>query len=306
VSSYDGGKGGAGVWQWIVNQMPPHETYVEAFLGDGAVLRHKRPARRTIGIEINPAVVETRWANHGLPGTTIVCGDALVHLDWDWAPDTFIYLDPPYLMETRSSQRQLYQFELAERAQHLDLLALVKRLPCMMAISGYWSALYEQELAGWRTSSFWTVNRAGTRVQEWLWMNYPPPLELHDYRYLGRNFRERERIKRKTQRWTARLRTMPDLERYALMEAIGTLRSSISPDVAVAAGITENDDIDEPTLEIVSPGAAMGAPIAACDEGIPSPDLAIDAGDCAIELAPAETAMPPAASSDRAMLQQRK
>jgi len=26
-------------------------------------------------------------------------------------------------------------------------------------------------------------------------MNYPPPAKLHDYRYLGNNFRRRERIK---------------------------------------------------------------------------------------------------------------
>lgn len=258
--SYDGGKGGPGVWQWIINNMPPHRTYVEAFLGGGAILRHKRPAERSIGIELNPAVVAERWQNHGLPGTTIVCGDALVHLDWQWAPDTLVYLDPPYLMETRSSQRQLYEFELAEHHEHAELLALIKHLPCMVAISGYYSTLYSEQLPGWRTSTFWTVNRAGTRVQEWLWMNYPTPLELHDYRYLGANFRERERIKRKKQRWTARLKTMPDLERYALLEAIEALRaSSISPETAMAAATANSDD------EISSLDLAVGAPLA--DDG---------------------------------------
>lgn len=42
----------------------------------------------------------------------------------------------------------------------------------------------------------------------------------HDYRYLGRNFRERERIKRKKQRWVPRLENMPRLERQALLSAI--------------------------------------------------------------------------------------
>ena len=35
---------------------------------------------------------------------------------------------------------------------------------------------------------------------EWLWMNYAEPAELHDLRYLGSNFREHERIKRKKTR----------------------------------------------------------------------------------------------------------
>jgi hypothetical protein len=31
--------------------------------------------------------------------------------------------------------------------------------------------------------------------------NFPEPVALHDYRYLGEDFRQRERIKRKKQRW---------------------------------------------------------------------------------------------------------
>ncbi len=58
---------------------------------------------------------------------------------------------------------------------------------------------------------------------EWIWMNYPAPLELHDYRYLGDTFRERERIKRKSQRWVARLKKMPVLERQALLSAIDSM-----------------------------------------------------------------------------------
>jgi hypothetical protein len=38
---------------------------------------------------------------------------------------------------------------------------------------------------------------------------------------LGEDFRQRERIKRKKQRWLNRLRTMPILERQALLAAIG-------------------------------------------------------------------------------------
>ncbi|WP_203415563.1 hypothetical protein [Candidatus Scalindua japonica] len=55
-------------------------------------------------------------------------------------------------------------------------------------------------------------------------MNYNIPVEVHEYRYLGNNFRERERIKRKTQRWTARLQSMPILERQALLSAMDIVR----------------------------------------------------------------------------------
>ncbi|MCP5006115.1 MAG: hypothetical protein GY941_19575, partial [Planctomycetes bacterium] len=55
---------------------------------------------------------------------------------------------------------------------------------------------------------------------EWLWMNYPAPVELHDYRYLGDTFRQREKIKKKTAVWVKKFQSMPVLERQGLLSAI--------------------------------------------------------------------------------------
>jgi DNA adenine methylase len=88
-------------------------------------------------------------------------------------------------------------------------------------ISGYYSDLYADALSSWNTANFQTINRGEKVVTEWLWYNYPEPIALHDYRYLGEDFRERERIKRKKQRRMNRLRTMSILERRALLAAIG-------------------------------------------------------------------------------------
>lgn len=233
MNSYDGGKGGAGVYQWIINHIPRHSHYVDLFLGNSAVMRYKRPADVSVGVEINGAVIAEYWRFASLPGLIVRQGDALdflSELEQEADQDTFVYADPPYLLSTRSCQRPLYQFEFLDIEQHRALLAALRSLPCMVAISGYWSELYELELSDWRHDTFWTVNRAGARVEEWLWMNYPTPLELHDYRYLGNNFRERERIKRKKQRWVERLKTMPDQERYALLDALGSLRSDTTRD----------------------------------------------------------------------------
>jgi hypothetical protein len=51
---YAGGKNGAGVYQTIINLMPPHDVYIEPFLGGGAIMRQKRPA------------VRFRWAQNDL------------------------------------------------------------------------------------------------------------------------------------------------------------------------------------------------------------------------------------------------
>jgi hypothetical protein len=80
--------------------------------------------------------------------------------------------------------------------------------------------MYAKALKGWNSIRYQAMTRGGSQATEWVWFNFPPPVALHDYRYLGKNFRERERIKRKKARWTARLERMPVLERQSLLAAI--------------------------------------------------------------------------------------
>jgi len=105
--------------------------------------------------------------------------------------------------------------------QHEELLETLKSLPCKVMISGYESRLYAESLKGWHTHSYQAACHHGVAV-EWLWMNYPPPIELHDYQYLGDGFRQRDRIRSKSKRWVAKLKSMPVLERQALLSAIQT------------------------------------------------------------------------------------
>lgn len=217
---FPGGKNGAGVYQTIINQMPPHRVYIEAFAGSGAVLRNKLPARESIAIDAD-AVPLADIASLNLPGLAIVHGDALQFLRcYPWKGDELIYCDPPYLMETRSSGRAIYRHEFATEAEHLELLSLLLTIQASIVISGYASRMYDEVLRGWRRSTFMTMTRGGRMAEEVLWMNYPQPVTLHDYRWLGANYRERERIKRKMARWAARLRKMPAQERYAMLAAL--------------------------------------------------------------------------------------
>lgn len=39
--SYLGSKAASGVYQKIIAEMPPHDTYIETHLGSGAVMFHK-------------------------------------------------------------------------------------------------------------------------------------------------------------------------------------------------------------------------------------------------------------------------
>jgi hypothetical protein len=90
----------------------------------------------------------------------------------------------------------------------------------MVMVSGYWSRLYADSFSSWNSFSFEAQTRGGSTATEYAWFNYPEPVQLHDYSFLGDNFRERERIKRKKQRWVSRLQRMPMLERRSLLNAI--------------------------------------------------------------------------------------
>jgi DNA adenine methylase len=221
VDTYPGGKNGAGVYHWLINRMPLHDRYAEPFLGHGAVLRHKRPARLSWGCDPDPRVID-RWRRRPpIPGAHIYQGDGLAFLrNNDFGPGDLVYVDPPYLYSTRSSARPIYECEFGTPAQHGELLALARVQRCMVMVSGYYSEQYAATLSDWRAEQFRTTTRGGKLAVEWVWFNFPEPDRLHDWRYLGTDYRDRERMKKMRRRWAAKLDRMPDMERAALLEAL--------------------------------------------------------------------------------------
>ena len=232
--TYPGGKNAAGVYQRIINHMPPHDIYIEAFLGSGAVMRNKRPARQNVGIDLSRDALDLCRDLAGADGNdfTLLEGDAIKLLpslgmtlsDSPRSPlkssRTLIYVDPPYMAETRKGG-DLYAHELDDKA-HKRLIALLKSATCMVMISGYRSALYEAELSQFHRIDYMAQTRRGM-VEESLWMNFAPPVALHDYSHLGGNYRERERIKRKKARWAAKIEKMDRQERLAVMDVLTTI-----------------------------------------------------------------------------------
>ena len=214
--NYPGGKGG--FYQKLINLMPPHEVYIETHLGGGAVIRNKCPAQINIGIEIDPSVIKM-WSGIRHKNIQLICGDAIEFLkQYKFTGKELVYCDPPYLRNTRKKFYPIYQYEYTVE-QHIELLKTIKSLPCMVMISGYESPLYVESLKSWHQHSFQAKTHNGTAIES-VWMNYSHPKELHDYQFLGDDYRERERIKRRTKRWLSRLRKMPVLERKALLSAI--------------------------------------------------------------------------------------
>ncbi len=221
LSTYPGGKNGAGVWQRLISMMPPHRAYFEMFLGSGAIMRRKRRAAVNVGIDVDTRVIDAHLGDPELAGVELhaECFSKWLHPRRDWRCDDLIYLDPPYLGSARSSNREIYAWELLTEDSHAVILQLATSLPAMVMISGYPSALYDDALKGWRREEYMAQTRGGPK-REVVWMNFPEPTELHDYRFLGADYHDRCRLKRKIFRWASRLKKLPALERAAILAAL--------------------------------------------------------------------------------------
>ncbi len=239
MKHFVGSKGGAGVAQWLISLMPAHRVYCEPFLGRGVVMNTKTPAAVNIGIDYDAGIIAdfvrrrcqsnlTVRSGPAEPETAIVHGNALTLLpvlkaESDW----LFYCDPPYLLSTRSCKRNYYVREMLSEKEHGILLSILTRLPGMVMISGYYSDFYAARLKGWRTSNFWTVDRRGHPKQERIWMNYAACGKLHDSRFVGNGFTDRQRIRRKAGRWQRKFLAMPAHERQAVLDSLLTMPAGI-------------------------------------------------------------------------------
>ncbi|MBD8204783.1 DNA adenine methylase [Pseudomonas viridiflava] len=210
---YPGGKGKC--YQRLINLMPPHQTYIESHLGGGAVMRNKKAAQRSIGLDLDSNVIH-RWQAEQPLACELHRIDALSFLEaFSYTGKELVYVDPPYLPETRRRSK-VYRCDYTS-ADHLRLLRCLISLPCMVMISGYPNELYDRELAGWRKVSFAAKTHVDVR-EEVVWMNFDVPSRLHDSRYRGETFRDRQTIQRRQSRLRSRIDGMDPLERAELLQ----------------------------------------------------------------------------------------
>ena len=111
-----------------------------------------------------------------LQGVLLECRPALQVIDRYDAADTLIYLDPPYVHQTRSAKRRGgrafhgYTFELSD-TDHIALLERALQAKAMIVVSGYSSPIYDDMLSGWRRTTIETHADGALDRTEVLWMN---------------------------------------------------------------------------------------------------------------------------------------
>lgn len=214
MSSYFGSKAASGLFQNIIALMPPHDTYIETHLGGGAIMKRKPPAVTNIGIDMHPKALSDFKCNYPVQLVN-ECAHCFL-TNYTYTGSELIYSDPPYLIETRKSQRR-YRFDYTDK-DHIELLEILKSLPCRVILSGYPSSLYDKYLNNWNSIELQVMSHGGPRTEK-LWYNYKVD-RIHWATYAGKDFTDRQRIKRKAQRWGKRYQEMPVPERVAVLAAI--------------------------------------------------------------------------------------
>lgn len=83
--------------------------------------------------------------------------------------NVFMYLDPPYLLDTRHGKQ--YKNEMTD-ADHEAMLKVILQSPAKIMISGYESEMYNDYLHSWDKKRYAGTTESGKSKTEIVWMNY--------------------------------------------------------------------------------------------------------------------------------------
>jgi DNA adenine methylase len=82
--------------------------------------------------------------------------------------EVFLYVDPPYVLDTRAGT--LYAHEMTD-ADHIELLEVLDRHPGPVLLSGYACQLYDERLKHWTRRTHKAQAEKGLERTEVLWIN---------------------------------------------------------------------------------------------------------------------------------------
>ncbi len=133
MGSWFGSKATTGLCQAIIALQPRHQTYLETHLGGGAIMKRKPPALRSIGIDLNARAIRNFSCAYEVELVHGCCHRFLAAFPFEGSE--LVYSDPPYLHSVRRSERR-YRHDYAE-ADHEELLALLRGLPCSGRVGGW-------------------------------------------------------------------------------------------------------------------------------------------------------------------------
>lgn len=106
-----------------------------------------------------------------LRGVQLECQPALELIQRFNYQNVLIYVDPPYMLDTRYGKQ--YKCEMSDQ-DHRDLLDVLLTYKGSVVLSGYESELYHDALRGWHVDSINERAQSAGLRREMLWTNFEP------------------------------------------------------------------------------------------------------------------------------------
>jgi len=171
-------------------------TIARSFMAHGSTHRraHRTGFRSRNWRQRNPAPRD--WENYPqhiqefverLRGVTIECRPAIEVIKQQDSPETLFYVDPPYILSSRSSIRshseadgkRCYVHNLSDD-DHAELADVLRSCQGMIVLSGYNSEFYQKLYSDWRHEEKEALVDGGRYRTEFLWLSPNiPEKQLH-------------------------------------------------------------------------------------------------------------------------------
>ena len=103
-------------------------------------------------------------------GCIIENRDARVVMSQHDSQETLHFVDPPYVLATRSDPSKDYAFELSDE-DHVDLIEFLRELQGAVVLCGYPSELYDGALEDWHRVDRAALADGAKPRTECLWLN---------------------------------------------------------------------------------------------------------------------------------------
>jgi len=117
LNNYRGNKAVSGLFQFIINRIPPCNTFIEAFAGSGTITQKLLNQEHTVKNDFTVLTVLNDCDGSicnalrlRMPVNTVITNYTAAQLLLNLLPgttDTFVYCDPPYKFSTRGSNRRI-------------------------------------------------------------------------------------------------------------------------------------------------------------------------------------------------------
>ena len=173
---------------WVQSTDPverARRTIIRAQMGFGSAGATKGVTGFRIDTKRQYGTAQSLWAKYPeqiavigqrLTGVLIENRPAVEVIPAHDGPNTLHFVDPPYVLSTRydaAKSGRYYRHEMSD-ADHQALLAHLLNVKGMVALSGYMSEIYMDQLQGWSmntVSARISAGRGSSTRQECLWLN---------------------------------------------------------------------------------------------------------------------------------------